>query len=266
MILCPRCGGTEFWNLSTGQRRCRQCGLTRKFDRTPWDTTRISPYWKGRLLEYFCLGVPAYRLRYQVPANPKTVLRYFRLLRETIYRSEMSKTMLLLENSRIRGYSMLLRNPFERTWSLVEDKVAFGVSQVDGKILTYPLGQTETSQFKALVSCSKDANNIFMTSECDAYICLDGRRKSVSIKKDKTTRQSASRLSGIEGFWSYARQWIRHYRGIPGHHFHLYLKEIEWRFNNHDRDLTALLRKLLSRRGDKVLPHQVFGQSSYQLY
>ena len=266
MMSCPRCKGTKFWSLSTGQRRFRQCGLTRKFDKTSWDATRISPYWKGRLLEYFCLGVPAYRLRYQVPANPKTILRYFRLLREAIYRTEMSRTMLLLENSGVRESSPVLRNPFERTWSLVEGKVAFGVTQVEGKILTYPLGQTETSNFKALVSCSKDAHHLFMTSDHDAYICLDARRKSISIKKEKATRQNAGRLIGIEGFWSFTRQWIRHYRGIPGHHFQLYLKEIEWRFNNHDRDLTAALRKLLSRRGDRVSPHPFSGQSSYQLY
>ena len=31
------------------------------------------------------MGVPAYRLRFQVPLNPKTVQRWFRILREAIY-------------------------------------------------------------------------------------------------------------------------------------------------------------------------------------
>jgi len=85
MKTCPRCDGKKFWSLSTGQKRCSRCGLTRKFDRPLWHSTKISPYWKGRLVEFFCLGVPAYRLRFQVPLNPKTVQRWFRILREAIY-------------------------------------------------------------------------------------------------------------------------------------------------------------------------------------
>ena len=85
---CPRCGGNKFWYLSTGQKRCSQCGLTRKFDRTLWQSTRISPYWKGRLLEFFCLGVPAFRLRFQVPLDQKTIVRWFRILRQAIYNNE----------------------------------------------------------------------------------------------------------------------------------------------------------------------------------
>ena len=87
MLICPRCDGKNFWRLATGQRRCGQCGLTRKFDKTYWNSTKMSPYWKGRLLEYFCLGVPAYRLRFQVPLDLKTVQRWFRILRIAIYRT-----------------------------------------------------------------------------------------------------------------------------------------------------------------------------------
>ena len=36
---------------------------------------------------------------------------------------------------------------------------------------------------------------------------------------------------GIENFWSQAKRHLRKYNGIPRHHFHLFLKECEWRFN-----------------------------------
>jgi hypothetical protein len=56
----------------------------------------MSPDWKGRLLEYFCLGVPAYRLRFQVPLDLKTVQRWFRILRIAIYSHEMKEMKSLL--------------------------------------------------------------------------------------------------------------------------------------------------------------------------
>jgi len=87
MKTCPRCGSKKWWLLSAGQIRCSQCGLTRKISKNIWKRKRISPYWKGRLIEYFCLGVPAYRLRFQVPYSQLTIQRCFRIFRESIYRN-----------------------------------------------------------------------------------------------------------------------------------------------------------------------------------
>ncbi|MCJ7811945.1 transposase, partial [bacterium] len=54
-------------------------------------------------------------------------------------------------------------------------------------------------------------------------------------------------INGIEGFWSYAKHWLYHYRGVPKGFFPLYMKEIEWRFNNRDQNLVELLRKCLTQ-------------------
>jgi transposase len=49
----------------------------------------------------------------------------------------------------------------------------------------------------------------------------------------------------MEGFWSYAKNWMYHYRGVPKQYFHLYLKEIEFRFNNRDENIFEMLAKML---------------------
>ena len=38
-------------------------------------------------------------------------------------------------------------------------------------------------------------------------------------------------INGIENFWNQAKRYLRRYNGIPRHHFHLFLKECEGRFN-----------------------------------
>ena len=38
-------------------------------------------------------------------------------------------------------------------------------------------------------------------------------------------------INGIENFWNQAKRHLRKYNGIPKAHFHLFLKECEWRFN-----------------------------------
>jgi transposase len=70
----------------------------------------------------------------------------------------------------------------------------------------------------------------------------------VIITKEKGKPKGRDHLNGIEGFWSYAKNWLYQYRGVPRNYFHLYLKEIEWRFNHRSENLVPLLRKLMSRR------------------
>ncbi len=41
-------------------------------------------------------------------------------------------------------------------------------------------------------------------------------------------------MNGIENFWHQGKRHLRKFNGIPRDHFHLYLKEYEWRFNNSD--------------------------------
>ncbi|HDM69924.1 MAG TPA: DDE transposase, partial [Thermotogales bacterium] len=52
-------------------------------------------------------------------------------------------------------------------------------------------------------------------------------------------------INGIEGFWSYAKERLMKYHGVSVRTFPLYLKELEFRYNNRDRDLFEELVKLL---------------------
>ena len=40
-------------------------------------------------MDYFCLGIPAFRLRFQVSYSKSTILRWFRNLREVIYQDSI---------------------------------------------------------------------------------------------------------------------------------------------------------------------------------
>src|SRR5262245_24519946 len=55
----------------------------------------------------------------------------------------------------------------------------------------------------------------------------------------RNTRQSDS----IKNFWNHTKRCLRKYNGVPRRHFHLFLKECEWRFN-YDGSPEQLLRSL----------------------
>ncbi|MFM8859830.1 MAG: IS1595 family transposase, partial [Methylocystis sp.] len=49
--------------------------------------------------------------------------------------------------------------------------------------------------------------------------------------------------NGIENFWNQAKRHLRRFNGIPREHFHLFIKECEWRFNY--RPTARLFKTLL---------------------
>ena len=53
-------------------------------------------------------------------------------------------------------------------------------------------------------------------------------------------------INGIEeGFWSFAKERLMKHRGISPKKFPLYIKEMEWRYNNRNKDTFALLVKYM---------------------
>ncbi len=127
MKICPRCGNKKFWHLSNGKKRCSNCRLTRKFRKTVWQRTRISSYWKGRLIEFFCLGVPAYRLRFQVPYSQPTIQRWFRILRESIYQQAMKELEPLSGEIEMDETMLGGRRPGKRGWGASGKHIVFGI-------------------------------------------------------------------------------------------------------------------------------------------
>ena len=78
-------------------------------------------------------------------------------------------------------------------------------------------------------------------------------------------REDTSHINGIEGFWSYANTWLYHYRGVPKQYFHLYLKEIEFRFNHRNEDIFRLLANILVKTVPSSSPPRALGSNPLNL-
>ncbi len=79
---------------------------------------------------------------------------------------------------------------------------------------------------------------------------MRGKHKVVSHGKDEYVRGDVH-INGIEGFWSFTKAWLYHYHGVPKQYFPMYLKEIEFRFNNKDKNLFEIFTKLLVKSWPK---------------
>jgi transposase len=138
--------------------------------------------------------------------------------------------------------------PGKRGWGAADKHIVFGLYQRNGKVLTVPITSRGKRELVPLMTGHTKAGSLYYTDDWHAYTFLDIRGEHVIISKDKGKPKGRNHINGIEGFWSYAKNWLYHYRGVPKKHFHLYLKEIEWRFNNRDKNLVKILRNYLKQR------------------
>jgi len=86
---------------------------------------------------------------------------------------------------------------------------------------------------------------LYYPDEWQAYATLKLRGDHVLIRKEKGKPVGRDHLNGIEGFWSYAKNWLYPYRGVPQTYFRLYLAEVCYRFNHRGEDLKPLFLRLL---------------------
>jgi len=55
--------------------------------------------------------------------------------------------------------------------------------------------------------------------------------RQVRVNHSQSFVKGHTHINGVENFWNQAKRHLRQYHGIPQHHFELFLKKCEWRFN-----------------------------------
>jgi len=240
---CPICAGRRPYRLSDGRFKCRDCG--HRFSWTSvWESVRLSPSAKHRLLDLFVLGVPSYRQRFGSPVSAVSRERFYRLLRACCAQAEQ------------------LREPFEgsiecdettfggarkgkRGWGAGGKVIVFGLIKRNGKVKAIPIPAHDRVSVMRQIEAHSREGSLYYTDEWQAYATLKLRGEHVMIRKEKGRPLGRDHINGIEGFWSYAKNWLYPYRGVPRQYFHLYLAEVCYRFNHRDTDIKPLLLKLL---------------------
>jgi transposase len=186
-----------------------------------------------------------------------TIEKTFRVFRQSIYNN---KSLLKLKEliKRLSGELEIDDEALfgghrkgKRGWGS-EGKNLFGIYQRNGKviIITFPVSDR---RHDTLIPLKKHHNtkkgSLYYTDDHTAYAALKliGKHQQIILHgKEECVRDDATtHINGIEGFWSYAKTWLYHYRGVPKPYFDLYLKEIEFRFNHRNEDIFRILTKMM---------------------
>ncbi len=112
-------------------------------------------------------------------------------------------------------------------------KVAvFGLLKRNDKVYTACVKDTKAKTLMPIIASKIKPDSVVYTDSYRSYHALDvSDFKHFRINHSKEFANNHNHINGIENFWSQSKRILRKYNGIDKKHFHLFIKECEFRFN-----------------------------------
>ena len=196
--------------------------------------SRLSEYKQKRLVELFVAGSTARTAASLVGVNSKTAVYYFQRLREIIYLHNDTSEQFAGEVEVDESYFGGSRKG-KRGRGAAGKVPVFGLLKRNGKVYTVMIPDAKTKTLMPIIREKVKPDSIVYSDFWRGYNALDiSEFKHYRINHSELFADKHNHINGIENFWNQAKRHLRKFNGIPREHFHLFLKECEWRFNNSD--------------------------------
>jgi transposase len=193
--------------------------------------SRLSHFQSNKLLEHFCAGTPARSAADLVGVNRNTACQFYHKLREIIAWQIEEEFPFYGEIEVDESYFGGERKG-KRGRGAAGKVAVFGILKRGGKVYTKVIPDAKTTTLLPILRQKVIPDSIVYTDGWCGYNALDvSEFKHYRINHSELFADKHNHINGIENFWNQAKRHLRKYNGIPKQHFHLFLKECEWRFN-----------------------------------
>lgn len=193
--------------------------------------SKLTTIQTARLIEHFVAGTPARTAAELVGVNKSSAALFYHRLREIIAAQ-------IEDESPIEGEIEFDESYFgghrkgKRGRGAAEKVAVFGILKRGGRVYTKMiLDSRRTTHSHHQGQGRAGFHRPFRLFPAYDVLDVAGFRHHRINHQKSFVIGPGSHINGIENFWSQAKRHLRRYNGIPRHHFHLFLKECEWRFN-----------------------------------
>ena len=242
-INCTSCNSKKYYVMSRARLRCQNC----RFDYKPFENT-----WLGNinidftkwlaLIKLFELGTSARRAGIETGTSYPTALLAFDCIRRSIlYNLAKSDRKVRGEIEADEAYFGGKRKG-NRGRDAKNKTIVFGILERGGKVHVEIVKNVKTKTLLHGTIKKVKRGSIVYTDMWHGYdsLMFHGYRH-MSVDHSKIFARGRVYINGIEGFWSFAKEQLAKHHGIGSEKFLLYIKEMEWRYNNRDNDKFSLL-------------------------
>lgn len=244
---CIKCRGYKIYRIIEKRYRCKRCGYTFHDFTGRWiNELRITPKQWLWVIKLFELELSAKKIAEQIRLSYPTVLKALHIIRLAILANSKGNNLLKgeveLDESYFGG-----RRKGKRGRGAFNKVPVFGILERNGLVKVEAVKDVKAETLLNLTVQTVRRGSIVYTDKFKSYdsLMFCGYRH---LKIDHNKKFSSGRvyINGVEGFWSYAKERLIKHHGVSKERFPLYLKEMEFRYNNRDKPLFNLLVHFLT--------------------
>ena len=203
---------------------------------------RLTDKQQHRLLEFFVGEMTARTAADLVGVNKTTAAYFYHRLREIIAWQLDEASPLAGEIEADESYFGGKRKG-KRGRGAAGKIPVFGLLKRGGRVYTKTIPDASSATLLPIIKRKVVPDSVVYSDGRRGYNALDiSDFHHVRINHSKLFADRDNHINGIEKFWNQAKRVLRKFNGVPKHHFHLFLKECEWRFN--EGSPKQLLRQL----------------------
>ena len=194
--------------------------------------SRLPASIQAALIMHFVAGVPARTAAELAGVNRHSATLFYHKLRELIAAKLATEAPFALGEIEVdESYFGGVRKG-KRGRGAAGKVPVFGLLKRDGKVYTTMIPDTQSQTLVGIIRDRIQPDSVVYTDSYRSYDVLDvSEFHHQRINHQTAFVNCANHINGIENFWNQAKRHLRGYNGIPKAHFHLFLKECEWRFN-----------------------------------
>ena len=198
------------------------------------------------LIKYFAAGVTARSAAQLTGINRNSAVLFFHKLREVIFEQlaleapEMLTGEVEIDESYFGG-----TRKGKRGRGAAGKIPVFGLLKRNGRVYVAIIQNVSSATLFPIIRDKIKPDSIVYTDSFKSYDALDvSEFHHIRINHSQLFADQTNHINGIENFWNQAKRHLRTFNGVPAQHFHFFIKECEWRFNNRP---VANLSKLLAQ-------------------
>lgn len=242
-VFCSSCKGHKIYRIIGKRYRCKRCGYTFHDFSGRW-LNRVHISYKQWLwiVKLFELEVSARKISQQNGLSYPTVLKACHTIRLSV----------LAQN---KDYQDLMHGEVEMDESYFGGKrkgkrgrgaagkvPVFGILERDGVVRVDVVKDVTAESLLNMTVKMVKRGSVVYTDKYKSYDALMfcGYRH-LRVDHGKRFATGKVYINGLEGFWSFAKERLAKFHGVSKMYFPLYLKEMEFRYNNRKNNVFELL-------------------------
>ena len=211
--------------------------------------SKLSNRQLGKLTDFFALEVPANKAARSLGVNRHSAERVYHVIRLCLAREceqwSPFEGEVEVDESYFGG-----KRKGQRGRGAAGKVPVFGLLKRNGKVYTRIVKDVARETLRKIIRTKVIPESVIYSDSFRSYdgLVLDGFRHYRINHAKEFKRGKRNHINGIENFWGYAKTKLKRYYGINRNYFYLYLKEMEFRFNNRKvPNLGSIIKRIIKK-------------------